>query len=508
MQVVATGCLAHQTHLRQHGAAAAVGAACDPEDDGVIGEIVFGQQSLDVGDKRRQHTLGLGHRQRAGGQGHAGHGLLALLAHAVIEQAVLARQRLDAGLLAGRDARDDEVLVGGQAEVPLMHLGDLQHTGLEGLAREVQQAAVLDEQGQVVLAVDPLDPAEAIAAAGKFVGANFAKLDTGTTLYLGLEGLDPHPFKRVLGLGVLAVDPVAPVALGADHGGRHLQHVGERHEAEVARLARISGGVTVGHGQTPAHQHVEAHELSVFGNGHEVEIVGVDVHVVVGRDHHGRLEFARQVVGAQDRLLVTPQFLAVQPDLHVGAGLGQQVLGDFLGPLVGLLMQLGLHRVAGAQHVAVHVAGGGDGIDAGAVEGLVHQLDVALQYPVELEGLAGSQADAAVQAVFLGELVDHQPLGRGDDAAGQAGTQHDVVQGLQLLGGALGANVAVILLIHAVKADQLEVVAVEAASERVLEILLYGAAQKVALAFQTFVVGQRSFHRSRFWVRKRLFAHQ
>lgn len=36
-----------------------------------------------------------------------------------------------------------------------MHLGDLQHAGLEGLAREVQQAAVLDKQGQVVLAVDP-----------------------------------------------------------------------------------------------------------------------------------------------------------------------------------------------------------------------------------------------------------------------------------------------------------------------------------------------------------------
>ena len=93
-------------------------------------------------------------------------------------------------------------------------------------------------------------------------------------------------------------------------------------------------------------------------------------------------------------------------------------------------MQLGLHRVAGAEHVAVHVPRGGDGVDTGAVEGLVHQLDVALQYPVELEGLAGGQADAAVHAVFFGELVDHLPLGRGDDAAGQAGAQHDIVQGL------------------------------------------------------------------------------
>jgi hypothetical protein len=107
---------------------------------------------------------------------------------------------------------------------------------------------------------------------------------------------------------------------------------------------------------------------------------------------------------------------------------------------------------------------------------------MSLEHPVELEGLAGGQADAAVHAVFFGELVDHLPLGRGDDAAGQAGAQHDVVQRLQLLGGALRADVAVILLIHAVEADQLEVVAVEATGERVLQIFGDGAAQEVARA--------------------------
>ncbi len=118
MQVVAARRLAHQTHLRQHGAAAAVRAAGDPEDDGIVRQLVLGQQPLDVSDKRRQHALGLGHCQGAGGQGHTGHGLLALLAHAVIQQAVLTRQRFDAGLLAGRHARDDEVLVGSEAKIP------------------------------------------------------------------------------------------------------------------------------------------------------------------------------------------------------------------------------------------------------------------------------------------------------------------------------------------------------------------------------------------------------
>ena len=48
-----------------------------------------------------------------------------------------------------------------------MHLGDPSMPVLRGLPREVQQAAVLDEQGQVVLAVDPPTQPEAIATAGE-----------------------------------------------------------------------------------------------------------------------------------------------------------------------------------------------------------------------------------------------------------------------------------------------------------------------------------------------------
>ena len=46
------------------------------------------------------------------------------------------------------------------------------------------------------------------------------------------------------------------------------------------------------------------------------------------------------------------------------------------------------------------------------------------------------------------------------------------------------------------EADQLEVVAIEATGEGVLQILGYGAAQEVAFALEAFVVGQRPFDRS------------
>ena len=82
------------------------------------------------------------------------------------------------------------------------------------------------------------------------------------------------------------------------------------------------------------------------------------------------------------------------------------------------------------------------------------------------------------------------------------------MQGLQLLGGALGADVSVILLIHAVEADQLEVVAIKATGEGILQILLYGAAQEIALALEAFVVGQWPFNRSCCLFRDWLLAHQ
>ena len=153
-------------------------------------------------------------------------------------------------------------------------------------------------------------------------------------------------------------------------------------------------------------------------------------------------------------------------------------------------MQAAFHGVAGAQDVAVHVACGGDGVEAEFVQPLVHGFDVGLEDAVVLEGLAVGEADGTVEGVAAGELVDAQPLLRGNHAAGQAAAQHDVFEIVELLVVPLGADVAVVLLVHAVEADELEVVAVEAAGEAVAEVLGDGAAQVAALAFEAFVVGQ------------------
>ena len=120
----------------------------------------------------------------------------------------------------------------------------------------------------------------------------------------------------------------------------------------------------------------------------------------------------------------------------------------------------------------------------------MHGFDVFLQNTMELESLPVGEPDAAVDRLFGSKLVDTQPLLRLDDATRQTAAQHDVLQRLQLLPHALGTDVAVILFVHAMEADQLEVVAVESAGESVTEILPDGSLQIMAVAFQAFIVGQ------------------
>ena len=57
--------------------------------------------------------------------------------------------------------------------------------------------------------------------------------------------------------------------------------------------------------------------------------------------------------------------------------------------------------------------------------------------------------------------------------------------------GTLGADVAVVLLVHAVETDELEIVGGKAAGKVVGQIVFDGTVQIVAAVFQGFVAGKR-----------------
>ena len=134
----------------------------------------------------------------------------------------------------------------------------------------------------------------------------------------------------------------------------------------------------------------------------------------------------------------------------------------------------------------------------------MYRLHVLFQNAVELEGLTVSQANAAVNRIFRGEFIDRLPLSGGDNPTRQTATQQHRMTRLQLLLGALGANVAVILLVHTVKTDQQKVVAFKTAGQAVIQIFSNGAAQVVALKLHALGICQFTFDHQWAWM---FFAH-
>ena len=121
-------------------------------------------------------------------------------------------------------------------------------------------------------------------------------------LDLGPEGGQAPVVDHVLEPGPFAVGAVAEVAEDLDDGLADREQVvavdvAERH----ARGTGTSSGAR-GRAQAAADQDVVADELAALDHGQEAQVVGVDVGAVVFRQGERRLELARQVGLAVDRL--------------------------------------------------------------------------------------------------------------------------------------------------------------------------------------------------------------
>ena len=134
---------------------------------------------------------------------------------------------------------------------------------------------------------------------------------------------------------VLAVRAVAEVALHEHDFFGDLDHLLRRAEADDIGEARIGCLVAVGGPHAAADGDVETGEFAVFDDGDERQAVGEDIDIVRGRHRDGDLELARQIGLAVDRLdllLAAGDFLVIEPDFVIGAGLRREVVGDVAGP--------------------------------------------------------------------------------------------------------------------------------------------------------------------------------
>ena len=105
------------------------------------------------------------------------------------------------------------------------------------------------------------------------------------------------------------------------------------------------------------------------------------------------------------------------------------------------------------------------------IQPFVHRLDVLLQYAVKLESLAICNSNTLVIRIFCSELIDTQPLCRLYDSPRQTATKHHVFAWFQLASDEIGTDVAIVLCIHTVKADELKVIATKAAAKFVLQVI-------------------------------------
>lgn len=79
----------------------------------------------------------------------------------------------------------------------------------------------------------------------------------------------------------------------------------QRQIAKLARRAGVGFLVAVFDRKPTAHQQVEAYQLAVFGDCHEVHVVGMQIDIVLRRDHYRGFELTRQVGLTKDRFFIS-----------------------------------------------------------------------------------------------------------------------------------------------------------------------------------------------------------
>jgi hypothetical protein len=162
------------------------------------------QCKVDARTRKDAHPLRLGHGEPARRERDASRGRQAEAGVVEVVEPVLLEQALDHLDVLGRDLADEDVLVRGEAERALVHLGDLAQAGLEVHPGRVLHAAVLDEERDVRAAVVARVPAVVVDVPVEHERAGGRELVAEQLLDLALERLQAQTVDGVLETRVLA----------------------------------------------------------------------------------------------------------------------------------------------------------------------------------------------------------------------------------------------------------------------------------------------------------------
>ncbi len=218
--------------------------------------------------------------------------------------------------------------------------------------------------------------------------------------------------------------------------------------------------------------------------------MGVDVGAVVAGEGDAGFEFTREVGWAVDGFgflvagaageLFFARLEVGEPKLVVGGGFGLEMQGDFVGQGLHLIVNgVVFERLRRTHNVAFDVAAGGEGGKLGFVNAANGFFEVRLEDAVELEPLAGGNAQSGVSDL-VAKVEFSEQLGAVEFAAGNGRADHEA-EGLAFD----LAVVAVVLLVGAVVFEQLHA---RFAEEGVVvgEFLRNGFEQVVAVLLEDF----------------------
>mmetsp|Transcript_66023 Transcript_66023/g.137552 ORF Transcript_66023/g.137552 Transcript_66023/m.137552 type:complete len:733 (+) Transcript_66023:127-2325(+) len=454
--LVEVGALANKRELGHVRAGAAVGAPGHAHDKRL-------SRHPHLVELRSHPLVELGHyslclrlgkaaqRERGASNALSGHGVNFL----DVLHAVAGEDLLDISLVFGLDAADDDVLVGGQAEVRSVLVHDGAESCLELEVALVLDAALLNVDADEPVAVTLRVPAEPVDHPPLREGDRLLEFLSKVLLGKGAEVVDAERVHEVLETRVRTHLPVAVVALRSEDCLHGLCEVVLVNVAQHLVYASESGLLVVRAAHTTANHHVVALEgLAILVHDHDQgDVMDEDVHGVVPRDSDGDLELAGQVAAAVQRLLgvsgddalarvvqaslcdllvefldrvregrdvVLPRgalnhvfdpvlrvrrLLAIHPEFVEGRARWLEELRDEVRRLKSVLVGRVRERGGRGHDVAIDVTTSSEGRSSCVVDTGNDSLEVFLPHPVDLPRLPGGCTQITLAHV-LGQVVE------------------------------------------------------------------------------------------------------
>ena len=268
---------------------------------------------------------------------------------------------------------------------------------------------------------------------------------------------------------MLAVGAVAEIAMNCQDSFRHFDNFVRREKSDDVREARICLRVAVAATESAADAQIVADKLVVLDHGDEAEAVREQIQIVHRRNDERDFEFARQIRFAVKRIheififrRVVVELHAINPDGMIRLGLRRERERDFVRVGKNLFARGCVSGRGRRENIAIYVATSRERGEQALVNFFDERLQSGHHDAVKLDALARGDSQSII-AVIRRELVEDAVLfGRHDAAGNAAANHHDIFfAGL--------AKVAVVLLIRAVKFQELVVVLGEMVVGRIVE---------------------------------------